>query len=64
MRIFKFFKSTKHLKIMFNTFLVSMPALSSIGGLLALLIYIYAVLGVNLFAVTTIGDPMSWLMNF
>jgi hypothetical protein len=29
---------------------VTLPALGSIGGLLALLIYVYAVLGVNLFA--------------
>ena len=46
LRIFKFFKATKNLKVMFNTFIISLPAMSSIGGLLALLIYVYAVLGV------------------
>jgi hypothetical protein len=49
LRIFRFFKATKNLKIMFNTFIVTLPAMSSIGGMLALLIYVYAVLGLNVF---------------
>ena len=50
LRIFKLFKGTKNLKVMFNTFIVSLPAMTSIGGLMALLIYVYAVLGVYFFA--------------
>lgn len=59
LRIFKFFKATKNLKIMFNTFIVTLPAMTSIGGLLALLIYVYAVLGVSVFAEVKMVPPLD-----
>ena len=64
LRIFKFFKSTKSLKVMFNTFIVTLPAMGSIGGLLFLLIYVYAVLGVNLFAEMSMSAPLNEVQNF
>ena len=47
-----------------NTFIVTLPSLGSIGGLLALLIFIYAVLGVQLFALVKITEPLNDIMNF
>ena len=64
LRIFKLFKGTKNLKVMFNTFIVSLPAMTSIGGLMALLIYVYAVLGVYFFAQIKLSPPLSSLSNF
>jgi hypothetical protein len=49
-RIFKIFKKQKSLKTIFETFIVTLPALINVGGLLLLIVYIYAVLCMNLFA--------------
>ena len=49
---------------MFNTFIVTLPAMGNIGGLLVILIYLYAILGVNLFADIKLVEPMNEVMNF
>jgi hypothetical protein len=49
---------------MFNTFIVTLPAVGSIGGLLGLLIYVYAVLGVNLFAEVKQVAPLDTVQTF
>jgi len=51
-RIFKFdfIKKKKAVKVIFETVLVTLPALTNIGGLLLLFLYIFSVLGVFLFA--------------
>lgn len=49
-RIFNYIKKSPHVKIIFETLLVTIPALTNIGGLLLLFVYIYAVLGVFLFS--------------
>jgi hypothetical protein len=49
-RIFRLVKKTKRLKLMFDTFIASLPALTNVGGLLMLFLYIYSILGVFLFA--------------
>lgn len=36
--------------LLFNTVISSLPSLLNVGGLLMLLCFVYAVLGVNLFA--------------
>ena len=64
LRIFKLFKGTKNLKVMFNTFIVSLPAMTSIGGLMALLIYVYAVLGVYFFSQIKLSPPLNSFTNF
>jgi hypothetical protein len=35
---------------MFTTFIVSLPALANIGGLLAIVLFMFSVLGMNLYA--------------
>lgn len=64
MKIFKHFRFTQSLRIMFQTFIHTLPAMGSIGGLLALLIYVYAVLGVSIFAEVKRVEPFTGVMNF
>lgn len=49
-RIFKFIRLARQIKILFETMVVTIPTLTSMGGLLLLFLYIYSVLGVFLFA--------------
>lgn len=46
LRVVRLIKRAKSLSLIFNTFIVSLPALLNIGGLLLLLLYIYSILGV------------------
>lgn len=64
LKIFERFEFTKNLKVLFNTFIITLPALGSIGGLLALLIYIYSILGVTLFAPVKQFAPLDQVQNF
>lgn len=50
-RILKLFKRNKSLRVIFDTFMITLPNLLNVGSLLLLLFYIYAILGINLFAV-------------
>jgi hypothetical protein len=49
-RIFKFIQKSKQIKVIFETLIVTIPAITNIGGLLLLLLYIFSILGVFLFA--------------
>jgi hypothetical protein len=49
-RIFRLVKKARSLKMIFNTFVITIPSLANVGGLLILLIYLYAILGVFNFA--------------
>lgn len=49
-RLFRLIKSAKSLRLVFNTFIVTLPAMVNVGGLLVLLLYLYSVIGVFLFA--------------
>lgn len=63
-RILKYFKIGKQLKIMFDTLAVTLPALSNIGGLLLLFLYIFSVLGVFLFADVKLQGYLNVYANF
>ena len=45
----KHLKKAHHIKVLFETIIVTLPALSNIGGLLILFLFIYSVLGMFLF---------------
>lgn len=45
-RVFRIIKRAKVLKIIVDTFIVSLPSLLNVGGLLLIILFIYAVLGV------------------
>jgi hypothetical protein len=49
-RIFRLVKKYKQLRKIFNTFILAIPSLANVGGLLFLLLYLYAILGVFLFS--------------
>lgn len=48
-RVLKLIKRAKSLRMMFATFILTLPALANIGGLLFLVLFLYSVLGMNLF---------------
>jgi hypothetical protein len=49
-RVLKLFKGIRSLKVIINTFTLTLPAMANVGCLLLLFIYIYSVLGVFLFS--------------
>lgn len=63
-RIFKYIKKNKDVKVIFETVLVTIPALTNIGGLLLLFLYIFSVLGVFLFADIQLQDNLDEHANF
>jgi hypothetical protein len=52
------------MQIIFLTFIETMSSLLNVGALMALIIYIYAVLGINLFADIKFNEPMHDRFNF
>ena len=58
LRILRLLKGAKELRDLIVTMVLSFPSLLNVGSLLALIIFIYAVLGVNLFTFVAHGDPM------
>ena len=49
-RVLKLIKSAKNLQQIFQTFILAIPELVNVGALLMLFLFLFAVLGVNLFA--------------
>ncbi|GIL75522.1 hypothetical protein Vretifemale_5294 [Volvox reticuliferus] len=56
-RMFKLIKNTRGLRTLFNTLISSAPAMVKVGSLLFLVMFIYAVLGMNLFGAP--GSPFD-----
>ena len=54
----------KELQKIVNTFILAIPELANVGGLLILFIYLYSVLGVFLFAHVRYGDSLDRHANF
>ena len=63
-RILKLFRNLKSLQVIFSTFLNTIPALVNTGGLMFLVIYIFSVIGMNLFARVKLQAPMHRWLNF
>ena len=63
-RIFKFVQKSKQIKVIFETLIVTIPAITNIGGLLLLLLYMFSVLGVFLFAEVQLQDYLDHHANF
>ena len=45
-RLIKLMKSARSLKLILNTFLITLPAVANVGSLLLLILYLYSILGV------------------
>jgi hypothetical protein len=63
-RIFKLIKKAKALNAIFNSLVIALPAIANIGCLLLLIMYLYAILGVNLFATVKFSDTLNENANF
>lgn len=63
-RMFKLFRHLKSLMLLSNALMVSIPALQNIMYLLGLIMYIYSVLGMFLFAEVMEVDPINDMINF
>lgn len=48
-RVFRLIPKAKGLRTMFQTLLVSLPALGNVGSVLFLFFFIFAIMGMNLF---------------
>ena len=64
MRILRLVKRAKSLRLVFSTLIVSLPGLVNVGGLLSLLLYLYAVLGTFLFATVKRNGFLDEMVNF
>ena len=63
-RILKIVRRLKTLQKIVYTFVVAIPELANVGGLLILFIYLYSVLGVFLFAHIKYSDNLNEHANF
>jgi hypothetical protein len=63
-RAFKLIRKYKSLKIIFNTFFMSLRAMINLGSLLMLFLLIFALLGVQLFGNVKMSDPLDDNLNF
>ena len=63
-RIFRLVKKAKSLRLIFNTFVLTIPSLANVGALLLLMWYIYGILGVFLFATIKLQDYLNVHANF
>eukprot|EP00659_Diplonema_papillatum_P022930 gene22930-35140_t len=64
MRILRLVKAAKDVRILLETVWYSLPSIANIGAFLGLLFFIYAILGVNLFALVRHGEYVSEHANF
>lgn len=63
-RMLRLIKRAKSLNIIFETFIITIPALANIGGLLLLLLYLYSIIGVQLFAPVMLQTHLNKHANF
>ena len=54
----------KQLQVIFSTFLTTLPHMLNVGGILLLIVYIYSVIGISLFAEIKPNGPMTRFMGF
>ena len=55
----RLFKRNKSLQIIFETFIITTPHLANIGSLMMLFLYMYSVLGVQMFSYIKIKEPLN-----
>jgi hypothetical protein len=63
-RILKLLRRFKVLRLFFYTFITSLPSLVSVGALLFLVIYMYAIMGMYLFASVRLQKNLNENANF
>ena len=63
-RVLKLIKAAKNLQQIFQTFILAIPELMNVGALLILFLFLFAVLGVYLFAEVKLQENMDRHANF
>jgi len=63
-RIIRLAKSNQSLRVIFSTFILSLAQMLNIGSLQMLFIYIYTILGVQLFAKVKLQGTLNVYSNF
>lgn len=63
-RVIRLVRRARSLNMLFKTMILTLPSLVNVGGILFLLFFIYAVLGMQLFAGVAHGEYLSDRANF
>ena len=63
-RLLKLANSAKQLKMIFSTLIVTIPSLVNVGFLLFLMIFLYSIIGINLFGTIKINGLLDEHANF
>ena len=63
-RIFRIVKRAPAIQIIFQTLIEALPAIASLGLLLGLLFFMYAVIGIGQFGAVTLQDNINYHTNF
>ena len=63
-RLFKLFRHHQSLDAIFEAFVITLPALINVGGLLLLFIFIYSVLSMNFFSTLKFSGPLTTNFHF
>lgn len=63
-RVLRLVKSAKNLRIIFGTLLVTLPGLMSIGALLVIMLFIFAIIFMNLYPYVKFGEGITEFYNF
>jgi hypothetical protein len=63
-RVIRIVKSAKSLRVIFSTFILTLPSIANIGSLLLLFVYIYTILGVQLYAKVSVSGALNAHANF
>ena len=64
LRIARLIKRARSLNLIFHTFVVTLPGLANIGGLLLLLLYLYSIIGVQLIGQVKRNGMFTDNLNF
>jgi len=64
MRMFRLIAKAKFLRIIFNTIVYTFPGLANVGALMFLLLFIFAILGMQLFATIGLQSNLDYHGNF
>jgi Ion transport protein len=63
-RVMKLIRNFKEMRRFLMTFINSLPALINVGSLLFLFLFIYAIMGMNLFATVKLQSSLNYRANF
>jgi hypothetical protein len=64
LRLLRLIKRGNSLRLIFNTFVITLHSLANIGGLLLLFIFMYSILGMIIFGTVKRNSLMNYYINF